>query len=460
MATIRMTSEHWSRAYAHLFTKRGEHFLFFLASVAYSRGAPVFSVRDVVLIDDSQVQFTDNGWEMSNDALVYAINAAVKTNTALIEAHNHGGVLPEFSGTDRTGLREIVPYMLSSLPNRPYAATVWGDDAIYGEYFVAPRGVDRKGFGTVLDSIAVYGERLDQRVSRDDDEDDLASRFNRQAPWFTVSGQRRLARLRLAVVGLGGTGGPIVQNLVYLGAREFLFVDHDSSDETSMNRLVTATAADIGTLKAILARRLVRAVAPDAKVETIPKELQSAEVLDALKGVDVIFGCVDNDGARVVLNELALAYNIPYFDLGVGIDAEDGRVDGAGGRLAVVLPGGPCLYCMDQIDGDEARYWLASEDQRDFMRRQGYVKGMDIRAPSVAALNAALAAAAVSELAVYISGIRPVQPLTELDLLGVGRAVKAQWLTPVRAEKKPRCPVCEVAGTGDSTNIERYRRGE
>lgn len=399
MAAIRISTEQWSRTYAHLFTKRGEHFAFFLASWTESQGAPVFVVKDVRLIDDEDVEFTDSGWVMSNEALVDVINAAVKANCALIEAHNHGGVLPRFSGTDRSGFREVVPYMLASLPGRPYAATVWGDDTVYAEYFSAKGGVTTKGRGGVIDSVVVYGDRLDQRVSRDDDEQEVALRFNRQAPWFMASGQRKLGRLKFGVVGLGGTGGPLAQNLVYLGARDFLFVDHDSSDETSMNRLVTATAADIGTPKAILARRLVKAVSPDAKVLVIQKEVQSAEALDALKGVDVLFGCVDNDGARVVLNELALAYSIPYFDLGVGIDAVDGRVDGAGGRLAVVLPGGPCLYCMNQIDGDEARYWLATDDQREFMRRQGYVKGMDVRAPSVAALNAVLSATAASELA-------------------------------------------------------------
>jgi hypothetical protein len=114
---------------------------------------------------------------------------------------------------------------------------------------------------------------------------------------------------------------------------------------------------------------------------------------------------------------------------------------------------------MNQIDVNEARYWLAAEEQREFMRRRGYVAGMDVKAPSVVALNAALAAAAASELAVYISGARSVQPLSEFDLIGTGRSVKSQWLTPVRISRKPGCPACDLAGTGDRAEIEqRYRR--
>ena len=74
----------------------------------------------------------------------------------------------------------------------------------------------------------------------------------------------------------------------------------------------------------------------------------------------MIFGCVDNDGARLVLNELALAYRIPYFDLGVGINATDGVVSEAGGQVTAVVPSGPCLNCMDLIDREEASYILAS----------------------------------------------------------------------------------------------------
>lgn len=453
MATIRIPSEIWAKTYAHLYTQPGEHFAFYLATWTMSQGKPVYVVKEVFLIPDTMVEVTSTGWVLSTESLTAAINAAIRTGCALIEVHNHGGAMPRFSRTDRIGFSDFVPYVLDSLRGRPYAATVWGDSTIYAEYFLPDGGTG------VINSIVVYGEKLDQWISRDDDDEALAPRFDRQAPWFTQVGQRKIGRLKLGVVGLGGTGSPLIQNLVYLGARDCVLVDTDASDETSMNRLVTATAADIDTPKVILARRLVKAVTPEADVQVIQKELQSREALDALKGVDVLLGCVDNDGARTVLNELAVAYDIPYFDLAVGIDAEKGRVESAGGRLSVVLPGGPCLNCMNQIDPDEARYWLATEEQREFMRRQGYVRGMDVRAPSVVALNAAVAAAAASEIAVYVSGLRPIQPLSEIDLLGVGRPIKSQWLTPIRVAKKPGCPVCEMSGAGDRAEVERrYRR--
>lgn len=72
-------------------------------------------------------------------------------------------------------------------------------------------------------------------------------------------------------------------------------------------------------------------------------QAHSATAIDALRAVDLIFGCVDNDGARLVLNELSIAVNIPYLDLAVQIDASDGIVTTAAGRGTVAQLGGPLL---------------------------------------------------------------------------------------------------------------------
>ncbi len=237
-------------------------------------------------------------------------------------------------------------------------------------------------------------------------------------------------------------------SLAYLGLRNFILIDRDSADETNLNRLVTATPADVGTPKAYLGRRLVRSLAQDARVLALPEDMRSSEAIDALKGADVIFGCLDNDGGRLILNELALAYGIPYFDLASGIDARDGTVRELGGRVCVVLLGGPCLNCMGEIDPLEARYHLATPEQRNMQVRQGYVSGMDVEAPSVVSINAAVTAAAVNEFAVFVSGIRPLSAYTELDLLGIGRSLRSQWTTPRRVDMQDGCVQCLVARPG------------
>ena len=178
--------------------------------------------------------------------------------------------------------------------------------------------------------------------------------------------------------------------------------------------------------------------------------------LDRLRGVDVVFGCVDNDAARLILNELAVAYYIPYFDVASGIDANGGVVSAAGGRLAVVLPDGPCLQCMGEIDQQEVRYFLASPEERAAQLERGYISGVNVPAPSVISMNALVAAATVNEFAVFVSGLRPINPFTEYDLLGVGRPLKSQYIVPTRQKRSTTCLTCSLSGQGDNVGLSRY----
>jgi molybdopterin/thiamine biosynthesis adenylyltransferase len=451
MATIRLLESVHLKLRGHLLSGRGEHFAFMLARWTRSQGTPIFVVHDVVLVPDSRVSTASYVWEIGSDGFLPAINAAVKSGSALIEAHNHGGRNPRFSATDRSGLAEFVPYVFDSLPRRPYAATVWGDDEVYGEFFLPD------GQTGIIGSITSIGSQLRQCVSGQDRlSKDTRLRFGRQIPWFTEEGQERLGKLRAAIVGLGGTGSHLIQNLVYLGLRDFVLIDQGLSDQTSMNRLITARSRDIARPKTELATELAASVFPGVKVQEIRHDLRSLRALDAIKGVDVIFGCVDNDGARLILNEIALAYRIPYFDLAVGIEANNGVVSEAGGRVVLAVPEGPCLECLGEIDREEAAFFLANEEERRHKIDMGYVQGMDVPAPSVVSLNGAIAAAAVNEFVVFLSGIRSPNVYTELDLLGKGRPLKSQWMVPRRVEPRLGCFECALAGVADKVALERY----
>ncbi|HYU91972.1 MAG TPA: hypothetical protein VEN95_00620 [Actinomycetota bacterium] len=67
---------------------------------------------------------------------------------------------------------------------------------------------------------------------------------------------------------------------------------------------------------------------------------------------------------------------------------------------------------------------------QDHERAFGYVRGMEEPAPAVVSLNGTIASVALNEFAIYTSGLRPISHFLDLDLLGTGRSVKSQWLTP------------------------------
>ena len=92
MATIRLKDHQWSAIRNHLYSTPGEHFAFMHAGWTVSSGMPVFIIHDISLIPDREVRIGPGGWEVEPGALIEIVNNAVRSKSALIEIHNHGGV--------------------------------------------------------------------------------------------------------------------------------------------------------------------------------------------------------------------------------------------------------------------------------------------------------------------------------------------------------------------------------
>ena len=101
--------------------------------------------------------------ELHDDALQEMIVRAHRTNTALIEAHSHPftrGPRVRFSNFDCDGLADTGPHVSWRLPDRPYAALVFGRDAFDSLYW---EGRARRPQGSV--DLLVAGQLL--RASRE-----------------------------------------------------------------------------------------------------------------------------------------------------------------------------------------------------------------------------------------------------------------------------------------------------
>jgi molybdopterin/thiamine biosynthesis adenylyltransferase len=240
-----------------------------------------------------------------------------------------------------------------------------------------------------------------------------------------------------------------VQQLAHLGSRDFVLVEDDRVEDSNLSRLAGATWLDarLRRRKTAVSTRVVRRLARRARITT-PGQLRSARSLAELQRVDLILGCVDNDGARLVLAELAAAHLIPYLDVGVGIENEAGAM-AIGGRIAFYLPGGPCIACADNLDFDEAAEDLESEAARRIRIERGYARQRNVE-PSLMPLNTVLVGAAMIELLAFATGIRPVTQFLRYD------ALTAQMIRQ-NVERDDECPICAPAyAMGDRHRIERY----
>ena len=280
-------------------------------------------------------------------------------------------------------------------------------------------------------------------------------RFSRQILAFGQEGQRRIAAVKVGIVGLGGIGSSVAQMLAYLGVKEFLLVDDDIVGESNLNRLIGASIEDVKnkTAKVAVAKRVINSV-HSAAVKELFKNLRSEEAIDSLcQTPEIIFGCVDNDSGRLILTELAAAYNKTLIDSGTEI-INNPEFQEFGGRVIVARPGDFCLLCAEQIDLEVARQELESEEEKNYRQKLGYGLGKKMPDPSVISLNTIIAGLAVTEFLMLVTGLRaPNRKVTYKGMRGVFReSIDA---------KRNDCVVCNsLVGKRELADIKRYlRRG-
>lgn len=276
-------------------------------------------------------------------------------------------------------------------------------------------------------------------------------RFQRQIAAFGEVGQQRIAAERVGIVGGGGLGCFVSQSVVSLGVCRAVVVDHDTLTETNRNRWVLGFPADIGAHKVDLIRRYMLGVDPAAEVIAIRENLRSASALAELIKCSTIFGCVDNDGARLILTELCAAYQITYIDCASEIISPkaDSPFD-FGGRVVVARPGQFCLFCAGELDSEEAKISLEDPSVRMARAAHGYGLGSDVESPSVVSLNGVVANLAVTEFMVMVARVRdPAKKLTYRGMRGV--------VASSQAERSPQCYTCGVLnGLREGVDILRY----
>lgn len=190
----------------------------------------------------------------------------------------------------------------------------------------------------------------------------MIDQYSRQSFLGNTSGES-LAACRVGIIGLGGGGSHITQQLAHLGVGHFLLCDPDQVEESNLNRLVGATHrdAEISTPKTTVARRLIKRTNPEARVLCLPQRWQEAG--NAFRSCDVIFGCVDTYSDRDQIERMCRRFLIPYIDVGMDVTPlGTGYV--ISGQVILSTPGELCMWCMgflneDLLSREAARYGAA-----------------------------------------------------------------------------------------------------
>jgi len=165
------------------------------------------------------------------------------------------------------------------------------------------------GKGRALDVIGVGPEVTWSRKSAAEFD---RARYDRQIRAFGAAGQNVLKSLRVGIVGLGGTGSIVLQELAHLGVTDFLLFDPDVVEESNLNRLIGATPSDVGLPKVEVAKKWAQHISPNIRVDARQESVLKFRTLRTLADTDFVFCCTDSHGSRAVLNQFAYQYFGPH----------------------------------------------------------------------------------------------------------------------------------------------------
>lgn len=328
-----------------------------------------------------------------------------RAGQSIVTVHSHPNGSAAFSRIDDGNDRELFP-----------SVNAWFDDGrVNGSAIMLPNGavvartVTENGFvpfrsvNAVGDRISIWGSRPQAPHTE----------YERKLCQTLGSGTLdQLRAMRAGVVGCSGTGSIMIELLTRNCIGELVLVDDDIVEEKNLNRLVNGTLADArdGKPKVHALTEAIDRAGLGTKVDAHDALSDSPDAVAALIDCDVLFGCVDSAFGRYHLDCLASAYLIPYFDVGVHIEADGTGAIGAADAVAhYVHPEGASLlshgvYDMNQVGAENMK--RAHPDLYEEQRAAGYLAAVGDEQPAVMSLNMQAACMAFNDFLARVHTFR------------------------------------------------------
>ena len=213
----------------------------------------------------------------------------------------------------------------------------------------------------------------------------MDARYARNIPALAEAECAILRKKRVLVVGCGGLGGHIIDQLARIGVGFLRVCDGDVFEASNLNRQLLSEAALLGVSKAKAAAGHIARVNPDTVVESVEEFLTESNAEALLAGCDVVMDALDNIQSRKIRATACEQAKIPYVY---------GAIQGWVAQAAVSMPG-------------------------DQLIEKLFPEEVEIRDKSVLSFTPALCASMQTALCVKLLTGRPVETgvLSYFDLL-------------------------------------------
>lgn len=410
--TLALTGSAYSMLVATLAEGVETAFVAWTGAAEDETGVTLFLRNAEAVPDECYLERTSNRLVIASAGFMPAFGLAESHEAGAAFIHTHPGGRAEYSELDDR-VDEELSAVARCRTDSPFYVSMIIAGSVEAPSFVA-RVVSAEGTRSV-DVIRVAGERFRLiRLDNDELEENIQEHFDRQIRVFGDAGQRVLSALRIGIVGVGGTGSAVCEQLVRLGVGEVLLVDDDTVTESNVTRIYGSTPADVGKHKVSVLTASMAEIDQSTRVTPVVGRVTDRKIAERLRQCDVIFGCTDDQWGRSVLSRLAYFYLIPMIDLAVVITSDGRRVHEIVGRVTVIGPGSACLLCRGRIQPEVIRAEALPTGERERLAAEGYVQGFAQPDPSVVTYTSLIASLGTSEFLSRLFGLGTLPYATEL----------------------------------------------
>ena len=174
----------------------------------------------------------------------------------------------------------------------------------------------------------------------------LIERYSRQIILKDVgpSGQKKIIKSRVLVVGAGGLGCPVIDYLSRAGIGNIGVVDHDKINISNIHRQSLYNTKDIGKFKVNVLKKKIKLVNSQIKIKTFKKRIERKNIEKIFKGYDFIVDGSDNFKTKFLLNEYSIKYKK------ILIVGAISKMDGHIFTFDFKNKNSPCLKCFYQSE--------------------------------------------------------------------------------------------------------------
>ncbi|MDL5514862.1 ThiF family adenylyltransferase [Arenibacter sp. M-2] len=386
---LRISGKHAKQMKKHLFPSDNMEAVS-IALCGHHKGDEliILCVHEVFDIPYDQCRRSPDYVNWKTESLIPLIEKAAKLKLSVVKFHSHPGGFNRFSELDDTSDWKLFPSIYGwidgehphgsvvALPNGKFFGRVIGEDNNFQDF----------------ERIMVAGDTINIFCRTKSDVNPGMAIRNIQS--FGLGTSELLKNMVVGVVGASGTGSPLIEQLVRLGMGKIIMIDPDIVELKNLNRILNTYKchAETESFKVDVIKEAIKKIGFETEVVSYTDNLyDSRDSIIALISCDVIFGCVDSIDGRHLLNQISTFYCIPYFDIGIKLEADGlGGINQINGAVHFIQPGGSSLLSRGvySIKGLEAATLKReNNDEYEMRLKEKYIVNVNVESPAVISVN-------------------------------------------------------------------------